>query len=60
MLDAYADLVGPEAFTAVEQSYPLGFGEPGDVAAAAAYLLSARAKWITGQNILLSGGWELP
>jgi NAD(P)-dependent dehydrogenase (short-subunit alcohol dehydrogenase family) len=53
----YADLLGPEAFAEVEQGYPLGLGEPGDVAAAVVYLLSARAKWITGQNMLLAGGW---
>lgn len=53
----YADLIGPDAFAEVEQSYPLGLGEPDDVAGAATYLLSSRAKWITGQNILLSGGW---
>jgi NAD(P)-dependent dehydrogenase (short-subunit alcohol dehydrogenase family) len=53
----YADLLGPDAFAEVERSYPLGLGEPDDVAGAVAYLLSSKAKWITGQNMLLSGGW---
>ena len=53
----YANMLGPDAFAEAEQSYPLGLGEPEDIAAAAAYLLSSRAKWITGQNMLLSGGW---
>jgi len=57
MQQEYANLLGPEAFAEVEQGYPLGLGEPEDAAAAAIYLLSARAKWITGQNMLLSGGW---
>ena len=52
----FASLLGPEAFAEVERSYPLGLGAPEDVAAAAIYLLSARAKWITGQNMLFSGG----
>ncbi len=52
----YAHLLGPEAFAEVEKSYPLGLGEPEDVAGAVAYLLSSRAQWITGQNMLLSGG----
>lgn len=36
--------------------YPLGFGEPEDVAWMAAFLLSDRARWITGQNFVLGGG----
>lgn len=37
-------------------SYPLGFGEPEDVAKMASFLLSTQARWITGQNFILSGG----
>lgn len=36
--------------------YTLGIGEPNDVANLATYLLSDRAKWITGQNYILDGG----
>ena len=54
----YAALIGKEAFAQVEQGYPMGLGEPQDVASAVAYLLSAQAKWITGQNMLLTGGWS--
>ena len=57
MQHEYADYLGVDVFAKVEQNYPLGLGEPEDIAAAAVYLLSARAKWITGQNMLLSGGW---
>jgi NAD(P)-dependent dehydrogenase (short-subunit alcohol dehydrogenase family) len=40
---------------------PLGFiGEPGDVAAAVAYLASADGRFITGQTIVINGGrWWL-
>jgi NAD(P)-dependent dehydrogenase (short-subunit alcohol dehydrogenase family) len=42
---------------AVAADYPLGrIGEPEDVADAIVFLLSERASWITGQNIVLDGG----
>lgn len=36
--------------------YPLGLGQPEDVAALAVFLLSDEARWITGQNYILDGG----
>lgn len=42
-----------------EKRYPLGFGEPDDVAAFASFLLSDQTKWVTGQNIILDGGLTL-
>jgi NAD(P)-dependent dehydrogenase (short-subunit alcohol dehydrogenase family) len=39
-----------------EAKYPLGYGEPEDVAYPVVFLLSDAAKWITGQNIILDGG----
>ncbi len=53
----YAELIGQEAFEAVLATYPLGLGSPDDVAQAAAFLLSDQARWITGQNLPLTGGW---
>jgi NAD(P)-dependent dehydrogenase (short-subunit alcohol dehydrogenase family) len=41
-------------------AYPLGrLGEPADVGAAAAFLASADASWITGQTLVLDGGASL-
>lgn len=39
------------------QSYPLGLGEVSDVANMVVYLLSDKAKWITGQNYIIDCGY---
>lgn len=36
--------------------YPLGIGEPEDVASLALFLLSRASRWMTGANITLDGG----
>jgi NAD(P)-dependent dehydrogenase (short-subunit alcohol dehydrogenase family) len=38
------------------QQYPLGLGSPDDIADAIEFLMSARAKWITGQQLIVDGG----
>jgi NAD(P)-dependent dehydrogenase (short-subunit alcohol dehydrogenase family) len=40
----------------VEKSYPLGLGEVVDVAAAVAFYMSDRSKYITGTDLLMTGG----
>jgi NAD(P)-dependent dehydrogenase (short-subunit alcohol dehydrogenase family) len=39
--------------------YPLGVGEPADVANAIIFLLSNASKWITGVNLVMDGGLSL-
>lgn len=48
-----------DTFAAAEKQYPLGLGEPQDVAGAAVFLLSDAAKWITGTAMVLDGGFTL-
>ncbi len=45
-----------EALVLDEQKYPLGYGEPDDVAYCITFLLSDASKWMTGQDIILDGG----
>lgn len=52
----YAAFMGYDVIAEAEEKYPLGLGMPEDVAAAAVFLLSGKARWITGQNIILEGG----
>jgi NAD(P)-dependent dehydrogenase (short-subunit alcohol dehydrogenase family) len=40
----------------LEASYPLGTGRPEDVLNLAAFLISEKAGWITGQEFVLDGG----
>jgi len=37
--------------------FPLGIGEPADVANCVAFLFSPRSRWITGSNIIIDGGY---
>lgn len=37
--------------------FPLGLGTPSDIASTAMFLLSDGARWITGQNIVVDGGY---
>lgn len=56
-LEARAEaFMGPEYREQQLQGYPFGFGKPEDIANMAAFLLSNKASWITGQNFVLSGG----
>jgi NAD(P)-dependent dehydrogenase (short-subunit alcohol dehydrogenase family) len=47
-----------EQLAAVKQRHLLGFGEPIDVAAAIAFLLSDQARWITGTTLVADGGYS--
>jgi len=39
--------------------HPLGLGEPVDIAELVAFLISEKSRWITGQNIVIDGGYSI-
>ena len=48
----------PEKRAILEAKHPLGLGETEDIANACVFLLSDASKWITGQNLVIDGGYS--
>ena len=48
----------PDQVCAIEKLHPLGFGTPEDVAQAIVFLCSVKARWITGQVLVVDGGYS--
>jgi NAD(P)-dependent dehydrogenase (short-subunit alcohol dehydrogenase family) len=59
MSDLAADRISAEAIEQHMQGYPLGAGQPIDVAAAVAFLLSDESRWITGICLPVDGGFSI-
>ena len=59
MTKEFLSSIGQEAADEVRSRHPLGLGEPEDVAGLIKYLLSDRSKWITGQSIVIDGGFSI-
>ena len=50
-------MADPELRKELEEKHLLGLGECSDIANSCIYLLSDAAKWVTGQNIVVDGGY---
>jgi NAD(P)-dependent dehydrogenase (short-subunit alcohol dehydrogenase family) len=46
-----------ESLSKIKSLHPLGLGQPEDVANACVFLLSDAARWITGTNLIVDGGY---
>ena len=57
MMIKYLESIPTEEKDKRKEGFPLGLGEPLDVANTAIFLLSDAAKWITGQNLIVDGGY---
>jgi len=53
---AEAALADPAIAEQLRRNYPLGIGQPDDIAAAVEFLLSDNARWVTGQPLIVDGG----
>lgn len=56
MSEGWLSKLSDEQRQAVAKSHPLGIGTSADVAAAATFLLSFDARWITGSALVVDGG----
>lgn len=51
--------IDKEAFIKQAEDYPLGLGTPEDVGNAVIFHLSDKSRWLTGQSMILDGGYSL-
>lgn len=56
MVESFTEHLSEEEFKQARKAYPLGWGEPRDIAAFTLFLLGSGARWITGQNFVADGG----
>ena len=59
MLDSVKKLYrnDDEFYEAIVKKHPLGLGDPEDVASAVIYLLSDASRWVTGNAMIVDGGY---
>lgn len=50
-------MADPEKRAALEEKHLLGLGECSDISNACIYLLSDASRWVTGQNLIVDGGY---
>jgi 3-oxoacyl-[acyl-carrier protein] reductase len=57
MVTKFQQSLTADQIKSVEAEYPLGLGQPRDVAFSIAFLLSDTGKWITGSTLVVDGGY---
>lgn len=57
LMQNFLSTLSEEDYTKRVSGFPLGLGETRDISNACVYLLSDAARWITGQNIIIDGGY---
>jgi NAD(P)-dependent dehydrogenase (short-subunit alcohol dehydrogenase family) len=57
MTEAALEKLSPEQVANLKAGYPLGVGQPEDVARAAVFLLDPFSAWITGVDLPVDGGY---
>jgi NAD(P)-dependent dehydrogenase (short-subunit alcohol dehydrogenase family) len=58
MVNNLFNSIPPEAKQKIIDKHPLGLGKPEDVASLMCFLISDQAKWITGSEYIIDGGYS--
>jgi len=58
MITKLFDSISDEAKQEIIKKHPLGIGQPEDVAFLVCFLISDKAKWITGSEYVIDGGYS--
>lgn len=58
LLDELFSRLPEDSVKNIESKHPLGIGLPQDIAGACLFLLSDYARWITGTNLVIDGGYS--
>ena len=56
MAQSWMNKLTPDQMSEMEKRYPLGFGNPDDIARVVVFLLGEESCWITGQTLVCDGG----
>jgi 3-oxoacyl-[acyl-carrier protein] reductase len=56
MTESFLNKTTEEQENNLKMQYPLGFGEPSQIANMIEYLISDKSKWITGRKFFIDGG----
>jgi NAD(P)-dependent dehydrogenase (short-subunit alcohol dehydrogenase family) len=58
MVKKLFNTIPPEAKKKIIDNHPLGLGKPDDIASLVCFLLSDQARWITGSEYIIDGGYS--
>ena len=59
MMESYLSALSEDEREKRLDGFPLGIGQPADISNACIYLLSDASRWITGQNLVVDGGYTI-
>ena len=59
LMQNYLSSLTEEQREARTSGFPLGLGQTTDISNAVIYLLSDASRWVTGQNIVIDGGYTI-